>query len=397
MNDRKIAFIICVNNQIYFEECERYIRRLKIPKGCEVEVIGIREADSMCAAYNLGMRSSSARYKIYMHQDVFIRDTSFLFRILDIFGRDEAIGMIGMVGGIGMPKTGVTYLAWNVGIVDCREPDMAYHLLCDPSGQKDAVVDAIDGLLMATRYDVPWREDLFRDFDFYDVSQSFEMRRCGYKIIVPYQETLWVIHDSGFAKLGNYDRNRRICLGEYPEFFTEGNGFTFTYQKEWELLGDQSAGQVKQLLNMGEWESVAEIIRGYRDNKMKNSRLETFGIMSDIYQEEKSRQGGCGFFDGVGGYEEIYGRYQAVRFLLRRMEVGMPEEEYQELIDAIRVGRISCEAMTVMVLHSVLEKAPVLRLLEGYYRESGQSRCADRMLEIYRMVNGKPLPVAYSK
>lgn len=32
----------------------------------------------MCAAYNLGMQSSDAKYKIYMHQDVFIRNEEFL-------------------------------------------------------------------------------------------------------------------------------------------------------------------------------------------------------------------------------------------------------------------------------------------------------------------------------
>lgn len=39
-------------------------------------------------------------------------------------------------------------------------------------------VDAVDGLLMMTQYDLPWRDDLFSDFDFYDVSQAFEFRRA---------------------------------------------------------------------------------------------------------------------------------------------------------------------------------------------------------------------------
>lgn len=72
VEDRKdtIAFIICVNNELYFEECKYYIERLKVPAGYDIDVIGIWEADSMCAAYNLGMRSSDAKYKVYMHQDV---------------------------------------------------------------------------------------------------------------------------------------------------------------------------------------------------------------------------------------------------------------------------------------------------------------------------------------
>ena len=79
-------------------------------------------------------------------------------------------------------------------------------------------MDAVDGLLMATQYDVAWREDLFVNFDFYDVSQSFEMRKAGYHIVVPYQKTPWVIHDSSFAKLTYYDEARKICLKEYPEY-----------------------------------------------------------------------------------------------------------------------------------------------------------------------------------
>ena len=30
-------------------------------------------------------------------------------------------------------------------------------------------VEGVDGLLMATQYDIPWREDLFDGWDFYDL------------------------------------------------------------------------------------------------------------------------------------------------------------------------------------------------------------------------------------
>lgn len=67
VEDRKdtIAFIICVNNELYFEECRYYIEHLEVSAGYDIDVIGIWEADSMCAAYNLGMRSSDAKYKVY--------------------------------------------------------------------------------------------------------------------------------------------------------------------------------------------------------------------------------------------------------------------------------------------------------------------------------------------
>ena len=48
VEDRKdtIAFIICVNNELYFEECKYYIEHLEVPAGYDIDVIGIWEADS---------------------------------------------------------------------------------------------------------------------------------------------------------------------------------------------------------------------------------------------------------------------------------------------------------------------------------------------------------------
>ena len=85
MNDKKIAFIIAVNNEQYFEECCFYIHRLSVPAGYDIDIIAIREADSMCAAYNVGMNNSDAKYKVYMHQDVMIRNVQFIENIIKIF------------------------------------------------------------------------------------------------------------------------------------------------------------------------------------------------------------------------------------------------------------------------------------------------------------------------
>lgn len=209
-----------MNNEQYFNECVWYINRLIIPENVSIDIIGIREAESMCAAYKAGMVSCGAKYKIYLHQDVMIRNSHFLEDIIKLFDENPRIGMLGMIGGTHMPKTGVSYRAWNVGVVDCRDPDMSYYLEgAKDMNQEDTIVEAVDGLLIATQYDIQWREDLFTHFDFYDVSQSFEMRKAGYNVLVPYQKISWVIHDSGFAKLKFYDEERRKCLEEYSDFF----------------------------------------------------------------------------------------------------------------------------------------------------------------------------------
>ena len=54
MNDKKICFIMCVNDKLYEEECIRYIQKLNVPEGYEVEQLSIWDAPSMAAGYNEG-------------------------------------------------------------------------------------------------------------------------------------------------------------------------------------------------------------------------------------------------------------------------------------------------------------------------------------------------------
>ena len=76
-------------------------------------------------------------------------------------------------------------------------------------------VEAIDGFLMVTQYDIPWREDLFTKWDFYDCSQSMEFIRRGYQIVIPNMKFPWCVHDCGFMNLANYDKEREKFVREY--------------------------------------------------------------------------------------------------------------------------------------------------------------------------------------
>lgn len=396
MQTKLITFIIRVNNEMYYEECTYYINRLVLPKGYDIDMIAIREADSMCAAYNAGMQSSDAKYKIYMHQDVMIREVHFLEYMIELFAQNENVGMIGMIGGTKMPKTGVTYRAWNVGMVDCRDPDMAYFMAgAKDMKREDTIVEAVDGLLIATQYDVPWREDLFTHFDFYDVSQSFEMRRAGYDILVPYQEKPWVIHDSSFAKLTYYDEARKICLKEYPEYLYADGGFEFIYDREWNDLSDLLAEQIKSLMEKGDWDQIGQIMESYRSTGRKSSTLEMLGVLYDVYIKEKISGVKHSFFEDMRDYSDIYHKYLSTRFLLRRMELGMEEETYQELLDAIRSEYISYEALEKMILRSVVEKKAVLEKLTVIYEEAGMYAQSALCKKIYQVIKKRPRSITY--
>ncbi len=214
MNDKKICFIMCTNDDLYANEALYFINNLKVPEGYEVDAITVTEAKSMTAGYNEGMEATDAKYKVYMHQDVMIVEKDFIYKMLEIF-RDESVGMIGMVGSPKMPDNKVMWYSERVGEIYANNIYGMY--LVDFGKAKAPYQDvvAVDGLLIATQYDLRWREDIFDKWDFYDASQSEEFIRAGYRVIVPYMDKPWCIHDDGFMDLKNYYNQRRKYLKEY--------------------------------------------------------------------------------------------------------------------------------------------------------------------------------------
>ena len=215
MNEKKICFIICVNDDLFFGECLRYLQWLYVPEGMEVEILEIRDAVSMTAGYNEGMESSDAKYKVYLHQDVFIKNRHFIEDMLTVFQSDARIGMLGLVGSRRLPANAVMWCGERVafGPEQISWEEYRYSL---QDGYWE--VSCVDGLLLATQQDVRWREDIFDGWDFYDISQSFEMRRQGFKVVVPVQNNLWYIHDDKMVlQMWNYNKYRQKFLEEYQD------------------------------------------------------------------------------------------------------------------------------------------------------------------------------------
>lgn len=222
MNENKIAFIICSNNDLYLSECLLYLEQLEVPEGIETDVLVIKDAKSMLLGMKEGVEATDAKYKIYLHQDVFILNKKMISDILMIFRSNHKIGLIGMVGLNKLPASGAWIWSPNrVGNIYTRgsEPtDYSQYRYKSEDGVVE--VNVVDGLLIATSVDVEFRTDLFDGWDFYDVSLSLEMRRAGYKVVVPVQYSPWVMHDDGeVLSLFNYNKYREIAVKEYNEFF----------------------------------------------------------------------------------------------------------------------------------------------------------------------------------
>ena len=221
MSGNKFCFIICTNHPVYLEECIHYIQHLIVPEGYEIDLLAIERAASMTTGYQEAMEQSDAKYKIYLHQDVFILNRRFLLDILSIFENDSEIGMIGMRGYERVSPDGIMWHheQW-LGTVYQRNSGRSYedyreycYSLSTDGYECGAMVD---GLLLATAYDLPWNTQELKAFDFYDAFQSMEFLKKGYKIVIPVQRNPWCLHDDGqLCNMKNYDQYRQLFLKKY--------------------------------------------------------------------------------------------------------------------------------------------------------------------------------------
>lgn len=200
IDENKICFITCVNDERLYEESVLYLEQLGIPHGMEVELVAVRGAESMTSGYQEAMEASNAKYKIYMHQDVFIVNRNVLFILMDVFKNNSDIGMIGVAGAGELTREMPIWWksAARYGQI-YNKPSME-EMQLDVFGAFDNVfisVQAMDGIFMATQYDVPWRTDLFKKWHFYDISQTQEFIRQGYKAVVINQQEPWLVHLAG--------------------------------------------------------------------------------------------------------------------------------------------------------------------------------------------------------
>lgn len=220
----KFAFILCTNNPLYLNECIHYLNHLLIPDGFEIEIVTISDAASMTSGYNKGMYSSNAKYKIYLHQDVFLINRYFLYDILSIFQSDSSIGLLGVVGYPTVSQTGFMWYENRVGVTDLYGVKHSYPN-ADYSSYRYSPTDGIcdvsllDGLLLATAHDLPWNDTDLKGWDFYDAFQCMEFLLHGYRVVVPIQKLPWFIHDDGkYVSLWDYDKYRNIFVEKYSKY-----------------------------------------------------------------------------------------------------------------------------------------------------------------------------------
>lgn len=118
--------------------------------------------------------------------------------------------------GLGVEFTLLDYLSQRLPY----GPESLDYIICDLALEragKFQELEAVDGLFIATQYDIPWREDILTGWHMYDTAMCMEMRRAGYKVAVPNQEEdFWCIHCPKEKPLASsYRGYQKAFLKEY--------------------------------------------------------------------------------------------------------------------------------------------------------------------------------------
>lgn len=220
-NVNEVAYIMCANNQAYVDEVVKYLHRQQLPAGLSMKIYVVWNAKSMTAGYNAAMNISDAAYKIYIHQDTFISDIFYTSKILERL-QTTKYHMLGLAGAEEMPGTGKWWDCNPMQKRMCLYQDFTIHTLnsVTDSAEVDVKdVQALDGVLIATKTDLQWREDLFDNFHFYDVSQSMEFLRHALPVGYYNNKTAGVLHEVSVSKdkktENAYEEARKVFVKEY--------------------------------------------------------------------------------------------------------------------------------------------------------------------------------------
>ncbi len=369
MQENKVAFIICYNNELYMQECMNYISWLKVPDGMETEVLGISDADSMTAGYNAAMHESDAKYKVYMHQDVFITNENFISDMLSVFQQNPEYGLLGVLGSDRAVEDGCYWDKWNMGKTCVCDTMLTGYVAYAQAETPVSEAVAVDGLLMMTQFDVEWRTDLFDGFDMYDVSQSMEFRRAGYKVGVVAQERPWCLHDCGHSKLKQYDKYRERFCREYGYQYRKDEQIALNLMRE-QQLNEMILPLLEDAINAGDVPRAVQ----YKEMALKFypycTKLGILACICNIMGTEWQEGENQGFYRQGETAEALICKYQRYKFFLRRLEYERPIDGMEEVLSDIAGNQLDTLGAEKCLTRCVCGDAEqVLHMLTWYLED----------------------------
>jgi GT2 family glycosyltransferase len=202
----------------------QYIDALHVPSGFRLERIAVLGAGSIAGGYQKGMEASTARYKIYLHQDLYLVHREVLSDLLYLFKTYPRLGLVGVEGATRLPAS-VLYSVNNpfhgygrhwtyrrpggpaslLGSVNRRQ--LHFNRFRSFVGDYLPAV-VVDGFFMATQYDMPWTDPL-GGFELYDDVRAMEFIKAGLEVGIAQQLPTWVLHWGALQEPSREQRTRR--------------------------------------------------------------------------------------------------------------------------------------------------------------------------------------------
>lgn len=187
-----VSLIVSINKPDVYQKyllpginkLQEQLRNLNLPT---IDVIEVSGSESIYANYNDGVRKSIYRIKVFVHQDVDLVDSTWLFKLLKTFAEYPNTGLIGFVGTTNMHRRGFW---WESGEQFRRGELYSGKERADwgrEAGFNPVIfptkVECIDGFFMATNRDIRWDTDL-KGFHCYDMDFSRQVRARGHDVMV---------------------------------------------------------------------------------------------------------------------------------------------------------------------------------------------------------------------
>lgn len=182
-----MSIVICsIDESRYSAVCANYRQAFA---GEPVEIIGIRDAKSMCEGYNRGIQQSHGDVVIFSHDDVEIIGTQSARRLRAHLQRYDLLGIAGTTRLVGprWVEAGPPFLFGQVAQINSsgKGYDVAIWNATLPAHGE---MQALDGVFLCARRNVveqlQFDESTFGGFHLYDLDFSFRAYRAGFKLAV---------------------------------------------------------------------------------------------------------------------------------------------------------------------------------------------------------------------
>ena len=190
-----LSLIICSKNNSDLQAVSQQVAQtIGIPH----EIIAIDNSNArygICEAYNQGASQSRYEYLCFMHEDMCFHSDDWGVRVVEALQNPD-VGLLGIMGSTAKTKapsgwslatdlglTRLNFIQWFAG-GESRQS------LINPAGGSLAEVVTLDGCWLCTRKDVwlkiPFDQETFRNFHFYDLDYALRVFKAGYKVCVLY-------------------------------------------------------------------------------------------------------------------------------------------------------------------------------------------------------------------